>query len=91
MKGLALSREGAGNKVRVDINVSAETKRQLDGIIDIELQDDRENDRPERSKSEVLEMIMRKGIHVWQEARACGQSRKLSITERPMPTTNHHA
>jgi hypothetical protein len=53
------------NKVRVDINVTAETKRLLDGIIDFEQQEDRKNDRPERSKSEVLEMVLRKGAHAW--------------------------
>jgi hypothetical protein len=55
------------NKVRVDINVTAETKRLLDGIIDFEQQDDRRNDRPERSKSEVLEMVLRKGAHMWPQ------------------------
>ena len=57
----------AANKVRVDINVTAETKHLLDGIVASELEDDRQNDRPERSRSEVLEMILRKGAHAWQE------------------------
>lgn len=53
------------NKVRVDINVTAETKRLLDGIIEFEQQEDRKNDRPERSKSEVLETVLRRGAHTW--------------------------
>jgi hypothetical protein len=53
------------NKVRVDINVSRETKLALDQILDAELAEDRRRDRPERSKSEVLEMVLRKGIRAW--------------------------
>jgi hypothetical protein len=53
------------NKVRVDINVSRETKLALDRILDAELQEDRRGDRPERSKSDVLEMVLRKGIRAW--------------------------
>lgn len=64
-----MSREGGANKIRVDINVTAETKRLLDGIVDLELQDDKANDRPERSKSEILEMVLRKGAHAWQDQR----------------------
>jgi hypothetical protein len=67
LKGLlALSRDGGANKVRVDINVTAETKHLLDGIVASELEDDRSSDRPERSKSEILEMVLRKGIRAWQ-------------------------
>ncbi len=55
------------NKVRVDINVSQETKQALDQILDAELSADRRGDRPERSKSEILEMVLRKGIRAWGE------------------------
>lgn len=55
------------NKVRVDINVTAQTNDLLDGIVASELEDDRRNDRPERSKSEILEMVLRKGAHAWQD------------------------
>jgi hypothetical protein len=59
-----LSRE-ASNKVRVDVNVTAQTKELLDKIVNIELEEDRQNDRPERSKSEILEMVLRKGAKAW--------------------------
>ena len=39
----------------------------LNRIVDLELQEDRENDRPERSKSEILEMVLRKGAHAWEQ------------------------
>jgi len=61
-----MSREGA-NKVRVDINVTADTKTLLDAVIADELEEDRCNDRPERSKSEILEMILRKGCRAWKD------------------------
>lgn len=57
--------QGGANKVRVDINITAETKRLLDNIIQKELEEDRENDRPERSKSMILEMVFRKGGKAW--------------------------
>ena len=60
---------GAANKIRVDINVTAETKRLLDGIVDSELEDDRRHERPERSKSMILEMVLRKGTRAWQKER----------------------
>ena len=65
-----MSRGGGANKVRVDINLTADTKRLLDGIVASELEDDRANDRPERSRSEVLEMILRKGAHAWKNTEA---------------------
>ena len=61
-----MSREGA-NKVRVDINVTADTKALLDAVIADELEEDRCNDRPERSKSEILEMVLRKGYNAWKD------------------------
>lgn len=64
-----MSRETGANKLRVDINVTAETKQLLDKIVGLELQEDRENDRPDRSRSEILEMVLRKGAKTWLEAR----------------------
>ena len=54
-------------KTRVDINITAETKARLDEILDAEWAEDRGGDRPERSKSEILEMILRKGIRAWKQ------------------------
>jgi hypothetical protein len=53
-------------KVRFDINVTAETSHLLNEIIKFEQQDDEKNDRPLRSKSQILEMVVKKGIKVWQ-------------------------
>ena len=58
---------GAANKVREDVNITRETKHLLDEIVDIELELDRRNDRPERSRSVILEMILRKGIRAWKQ------------------------
>jgi hypothetical protein len=58
---------GAANKIRVDINVTRETKIQLDEVLEAEWVNDRSSDRPERSKSEILEMILRKGIRAWKQ------------------------
>jgi hypothetical protein len=60
-----LSRDGA-NKIRVDVNCTAETKRLLDRIVNMERELDRENDRPERSRREILEQVLRKGAKSWQ-------------------------
>ncbi len=54
---------GSGvNKVRVAISVTVDTKADLDRIIAQELEDDQCHDRPERSKSETLKMVLRKGV-----------------------------
>lgn len=60
-----MSREGGANKVRVDINVTVSTLAQLKVILTEELDWDEENDRPPRSRSEILEMVLRKGIRAW--------------------------
>ena len=54
-------------KTRVDINITAQTKLELDEILAAEWAEDRGGDRPERSKSEILEMILRKGIRAWKQ------------------------
>lgn len=58
------------NKVRVDINVSGDTKTLLDGIIQQELELDGYSDRPKRSKSAILEMVLLKGWRTWKEEQA---------------------
>jgi hypothetical protein len=50
-------------KIRVDINISGETKALVDAAIDQERQDDIQNDRPPRSKSMILEAILRQALH----------------------------
>jgi hypothetical protein len=61
-----MSRDHGANKVRIDINVTADTKRLLDELRQFELAEDRNHDRPERSKSEILEMVLRKGYRSWK-------------------------
>jgi hypothetical protein len=56
-------------KIRVHINCSADTKATVDSILEYEWEQDRVNDRPKRSKSEILKMILRKGAKTWPEAR----------------------
>lgn len=61
--------QGGANKVRVDINVTAATKHLLDGIVAAEREDDRAHNRPERSRSAILEMVFRDGAEVWNQKR----------------------
>jgi len=61
-----MSRDHDGNKARFDVNVTAETKRMLEEILEFELAEDRRHDRPERTKSEILEMVWRKGYRFWK-------------------------
>jgi len=56
-------------KVRVEANITTETKHLLDQILASELETDRRQDRPERSKSEILEMVLRKGARTWKQER----------------------
>jgi hypothetical protein len=63
--------QGGANKVRVDACYTVETKRFLDIIIQQELKEDLENDWPKRprSRSEIIEMLTRKGINAWGQER----------------------
>jgi hypothetical protein len=55
----------------------------LDEIIDCELEDDRDHDRQERSRSEILEMIIRKGIKMLREENeAYGKISALRFQQR---------
>jgi hypothetical protein len=54
--------EGSQGKQRFDFNVTRETALHLERIITAQLQDDRNNDRPERTRTAILEMILKKGI-----------------------------
>jgi len=47
--------------------MAAETKALLDTLIADELEEDRSRDRPERSQSEILEMVLRKGYRSWKQ------------------------
>ena len=51
---------------RVDITLSQQCREQVERIIRAELQDDATHDRPPRTKSAVLEMLIRKGVKSWQ-------------------------
>jgi len=54
-------------KSRLDINVTSNLKQALDEIIQAELAEDRRNDRPERSRSVILEMVLWRGVRVLQK------------------------
>ncbi|MGP8069243.1 MAG: hypothetical protein ACLP5V_05085 [Candidatus Bathyarchaeia archaeon] len=62
-----MSHESGANKVRVDISVTADTKAHLDHLIATELEDNRSRDRPERSRSKVLEMVLIKSCRAWKQ------------------------
>ena len=47
--------------------MASDTKALLDGIIQQELELDGCSDRPERSKSMILEMVLLKGCRTWKE------------------------
>ena len=60
-------------KRRLDITVSRECKGLVDRIIDIELRADATDDRPCRTKSAILEMLLRKGVKTWEAERKTNQ------------------
>jgi hypothetical protein len=45
----------------------------VDRIIDIELRADATDDRPGRTKSAILEMLIRKGVKTWEAERKANQ------------------
>lgn len=57
-------------KIRVDINVTQETKALVDAAIDQKRQDDVENDQPPRSRNMILEGILRQALHHREKRRA---------------------
>jgi|GEM_PF-2681736 hypothetical protein len=58
---------------RLDITVSRECKELVDRIIDLELRADATDDRPSRTKSAILEMLLRKGVKTWEAERKPSQ------------------
>lgn len=54
---------------RLDITVSRECKELVDRIIQVELRADATDDRPARTKSAILEMLIRKGAKTWEADR----------------------
>ncbi|MGA3407029.1 MAG: hypothetical protein ABSD49_14970 [Candidatus Bathyarchaeia archaeon] len=66
-------RPGSLGKRRLDITVSRECKETVDRIIDIELRADATDDRPGRTKSAILEMLIRKGVKTWEAERKANQ------------------
>jgi len=56
-----------GSKLlREDINISRAVKEQLNRIVQQEHERDQQNDCRPRSRSAILEMLLRKGIRVWE-------------------------
>lgn len=66
----------AANGIGVDINVTAETKALLEESMAWVLPDNRGHDRPERSVSEISEMILRKDNRAWREKRDASARRR---------------
>jgi hypothetical protein len=60
-------------KRRLDITLSRQCKELVDMIINMELQDDLAHDRPARTKSAVLEMLIRKGMRTGETERKLSQ------------------
>jgi hypothetical protein len=52
------------------MNLTAETRDGLREVLEVEREEDRMHDRPERRKTEIYEMIVRKGLRVWKEEHA---------------------
>lgn len=61
-------------KRRLDITVSRECKDLVDRVIHAELQDDATDNRPARTKSAILEMLIRKGVKIWEVERRVSSS-----------------
>jgi hypothetical protein len=66
----ALPRQQDSLKGRVDMNLTADARRMLKEVVEAELEEDRRNDRPERKKTLIYEMIVRKGLRVWKQEHA---------------------
>jgi dissimilatory sulfite reductase (desulfoviridin) alpha/beta subunit len=49
-------------KVRVDWNASPDTKALVDKALELEREDDKVNSRTPRSKSSIIDTIMRQGL-----------------------------
>ena len=54
-------------EIRVDINMTQETKALLDQAVKEEAEEDNRNDRPPRSRSAILEAILRRSLHQRQK------------------------
>lgn len=65
-----MTRQNGINKIRVDISMTTHTKANLDSVVAAELEEDRSRDRPERSQSEILEMVLMKGYRAWKQEHA---------------------
>lgn len=69
MSRTVLEQKTVSPKRRLDITVSRECKESIQRIIEVELQDDATNDRPSRTKSAIIEMVLRKGVKTWEAER----------------------
>lgn len=54
---------------RLDITLSQPCRESVDRIIHAELEDDALHDRPARTKSAIIEMVLRKGVKTWEAER----------------------
>ena len=50
-------------KVRIDWNASSDVKELMDKALDLEREDDKANSRTTRSRSSLLDTIMRRSLH----------------------------
>jgi hypothetical protein len=66
----ALPRQQDSLKGRVDMNLTFETRNGLREVVEAEREEDRAHDCPERRKTEIYEMIVRKGLRVWKQEHA---------------------
>ena len=60
-------------KRRVDITLSRECRDSIERIIQAELEDDALHDRPARTRSAIVEMVLRKGVKTWEAERKLNQ------------------
>jgi hypothetical protein len=52
--------------VREDINLTRATKQDLNDVVDAEHEKDDANDYQRRSRSAIVDMLIRKGIRAWR-------------------------
>ena len=67
-------------KTRLDANVTPETMRQVERIIEEQSRKATREDLPRRSNSEIIEMLIRKGIRTYNQEN----------NAQPSPTIPNH-
>jgi len=61
-------------KVRIDWNASSDVKELMDKALDLEREDDKANSRTARSRSSLLDTIMRRCLSRYLEERTLTQA-----------------